>query len=538
MPETLARLLRLRKPSLLRRLSAPEAEAESEKDAGVGADPASVFRQSSSHLASPGPPPQQSLDADLLKSCPLTTSSSSPADPSSSSEDIAARGATGTDLAASEKRAASQPSPPSQATADKPGEGSHYQDVERRAKPIEIRVENCSLDTRTAQNSSVLSGVCGQESSRSDNHPSESTLRPSATTTTSTTAAAPSSNPSRSTPSQAESLLQPSNLAKGHLRVLNAATSSPLQISPLETVDEGDGPSPPFTATTTASSPDKNTPSDETYPDLSPGQFPGILYPTIAARRRSILPPAQQHLVNRLLEGGLFARDSDLSVQQYQTAPLEMAQRKIWVRRPGASATLVSIAEDSVVDELRDHVLRKYSNSLGRAYDSPDLFVRISPRERSSRSLGPDRLLSPEEALFPLIDQYYPGGQSVAEALTIEAPPRKTPVKPSPRQPYFYHAEPGEQAEYFPLMPVPVNVVTPPGHPPSSNGSGVSTHQTPAMSVLTTGKVPPLPSPGSRPSRHSRRPPFNRHTTNSPVLMASTQISKGNAHISLSAYNI
>lgn len=194
-----------------------------------------------------------------------------------------------------------------------------------------------------------------------------------------------------------------------------------------------------------------------------------------------------------------------------------MAHRRIWVKRPDASATLVSMPEDSVVDELRDHVLRKYANSLGRTFDSPDLIVRITPRVSSNRPTGPDRILSPEESLFALIDQYYPEGQKVEEALIIEAPQRRTPIKPSPRQSYYYHAEPGEQGEYFPLMPVPINVGTPPGHPTSSNNSSAGAHQTPAMSVLNTGKVPPLPSPGSRPSRHPRRPPFARHTTASPT---------------------
>jgi osomolarity two-component system response regulator SSK1 len=52
------------------------------------------------------------------------------------------------------------------------------------------------------------------------------------------------------------------------------------------------------------------------------------------------------------------------------------------------------------------------------------------------------------------------------------------------------------------------------------------------MSVLTTGKVPPLPSPGSRPSRHPRRPPFARHTTASPTLVASSMPKGMSIHMS------
>lgn len=206
-----------------------------------------------------------------------------------------------------------------------------------------------------------------------------------------------------------------------------------------------------------------------------------------------------------------------------------MTRRRIWVKRPDASATLVSMPEDSVVDELRDHVLRKYSNSLGRTFDSPDLMVRIIPRATANRSAASDRFLSPEESLFALIDQYYPGGQKIEEALLIEAPTRRTPIKQSPRQSFYYHAEPGERGEYFPLMPVPINVTTPPSHPASSsNSSAGGAHQAPAMSVLTTGKVPPLPSPGGRGNRHphKHRPPFVRHTTASPTSMTGS-MSKG-----------
>lgn len=271
-----------------------------------------------------------------------------------------------------------------------------------------------------------------------------------------------------------------------------------------QTVDQRDGASPAAVGSD----------GNDTVEELPPGPNPSTSQSTaITTRKQSLVSQSQQHLVNRVLGSGLHHRDSDPFALPYHS-PAPMAQRKIWVKRPDASATLVSMSEDSVVDELRDHVLRKYSNSLGRTYDSPDLIVRICPRP----PLGPDRILSPEESLFALIDQNYPGGQTMAEALVVEAPQRRTPMKPSPRQSYYYHAEPGEQGEYFPLMPVPINVGTPPAHPSSSSASNVSAHQTPSMSVLTTGKVP-LPSPGSRQNRHPRRPPFARHPTSSPTLI-------------------
>lgn len=236
--------------------------------------------------------------------------------------------------------------------------------------------------------------------------------------------------------------------------------------------------------------------------------------PSIAIRRQSLLPASHQHLISGLLEQSLFTYSGDQGSSRVPVAAAtEMVQRRIWVKRPGASATLVPCLEDAVVDELRDQVIMKYANSLGRSFDSPDIVIRISAREGSNRQQTPERLLSPEEVLSSVLDSYYPGGQTVEEALLIEAPTRRTP-KPSPRHPVYlhHHSEPGEHGEYFPLMPP--NGHTPPAHPPSSG-----TANAPSISILTTGVAPALPSPGTRASRHHRRPPLTRHATNSPTML-------------------
>lgn len=157
----------------------------------------------------------------------------------------------------------------------------------------------------------------------------------------------------------------------------------------------------------------------------------------------------------------------------------------------------------------------KYANSLGRSFDSPDIVIRILAREGSNRQTHSERLLSPEEVLSSVLDAYYPGGQTIEEALVIDAPTRRTP-KPSPRHPVYLHhqSEPGEHGDYFPLMPANPGAPTPPTHPSSSGQANP-----PSISVLTTGVVPPLPSPGSRGSRHHRRPPLTRHTTDSPTML-------------------
>lgn len=235
--------------------------------------------------------------------------------------------------------------------------------------------------------------------------------------------------------------------------------------------------------------------------------------PSIAIRRQSLLPASHQHLITGLLEQSLFSGLSDPQTAYAPAVADEMVQRRIWVKRPGGSATLVPCLEDAVVDELRDQVIMKFANSLGRTWDSPDIVIRIAPREGTNRQSTQERLLSPEESLSSILDTYYPGGQKIEEALLIDAPTRRTP-KPSPRHSVYHHhnPEPGEHGEYFPLMPA--KVPTPPTHPtvPGPNSA-------PAMSIINSGVAPPLPSPGRGGSRHHRRPPLQRHTTNSPTIL-------------------
>src|SRR5690606_15869994 len=57
-----------------------------------------------------------------------------------------------------------------------------------------------------------------------------------------------------------------------------------------------------------------------------------------------------------------------------------MAYRKIWVQRPNGSSTLVTVLETDLVDDVRDAILSKYRNALGRNYDAPDILLKIMPR--------------------------------------------------------------------------------------------------------------------------------------------------------------
>ncbi|GKT66636.1 osomolarity two-component response regulator ssk1 [Colletotrichum tofieldiae] len=280
----------------------------------------------------------------------------------------------------------------------------------------------------------------------------------------------------------------------------------------------------------------------------TPTPLPTSILPTLPRpdgppRRQSLIPNRQTTLIRNLLEA-----QADHEVDPTAADPLlpniaNMVTRKVWVRRPGASPTLITINEDDLVDDVRDMILRKYANSLGRHFDSPDLTLRICPREQRQ-----DRLLGPEEPMGRTLDAYFPGGQNVDEALVIDIPSRRTP-RPSPRAPThattIYYNDDGRPSEagegYFPPvagavplpspnLPVPVvaPVTVPATHPvhtthPTHPIHAHTTHAQHSIAVLGTGQIPPIPSPGGTRSRAYRerpeRPRLGRTHTSSPTIL-------------------
>ncbi|RPB05227.1 hypothetical protein L873DRAFT_1663860 [Choiromyces venosus 120613-1] len=210
-----------------------------------------------------------------------------------------------------------------------------------------------------------------------------------------------------------------------------------------------------------------------------------------------------------------------------------MLNRKVWVKRPGGSPTIVNVREDDMVDDVRDMALKKYQNALGRSYDAPDISIKVVPRHPRPRSLDHtpgrgydsqlgERTLNPDETVIRVLDDYFPGGQSIDEALVIEVPPlpsvgRRTP-RPSPHHGFGSHHDghPGmESNDYFPPMPL-----TGYSQAPPTSSSQISLRE-PSIAVLTTGQVPNLPgSPGGT-SRRNVRPGARRMQTSSPVVRPS-----------------
>ncbi|KAF2265108.1 hypothetical protein CC78DRAFT_532728 [Lojkania enalia] len=284
---------------------------------------------------------------------------------------------------------------------------------------------------------------------------------------------------------------------------------------------------PTLESTTAAEAADAEEPSELPLPSSrTPSSKPA---PPGLFRRQSLVTTSNARIIKTLLEpeASGVAVSSGLPTADYFSGPAVfnagMLHRKIWVKRPNASATLVQIREDDLVDDVRDMVLKKYANSLGRNFDAPDVTLRICPRDKDANAKSADRILGPEEEMCRTLDAYYPGGQTVNEALLIEVPQRRTP-KPSPRVPLYYahhdDSRPYENAsEYFPPMPI-VNP-SPVALTANSHETRVSVpHATHSIAVLQTGQLPPLPSPGGTTRRgHHGRPKYPRHNTASPTTL-------------------
>ena len=267
--------------------------------------------------------------------------------------------------------------------------------------------------------------------------------------------------------------------------------------------------------------------------------------PTTLPRRQSLANNTQSRFLHTLLETGTekpepvaapAAASSDYFASGPMTVSANMLHRKIWVKRASQAATMVTISEDDLVDDAKDMILKKYTNSLGRHFDAPDVTLKIKPRESAHRHGKAERTLGPEEQLSRTLDAYFPGGQNVDEALIIDVPQRRTPRhSPHIQLPYYAHDDlrPSESGgDYFPTVPVQgqhsprlpstVSVASAhaPAHPPLSH----------AMSVVGSGQLPPLPSPGQLSARHSSsagsrsaRPRYPRQQTASPTVLGMTK---------------
>ena len=207
--------------------------------------------------------------------------------------------------------------------------------------------------------------------------------------------------------------------------------------------------------------------------------------------------------------------------------------RKVWVKRPNASATRVEVNGDDLVDNLRDVILLKYANSLGRTIDSPDIILKIVTRDQLNTSnTSTERVLGPEEPVSQTLDEQYPGGQSIEDALIIELVKSRSTPRPSPRP--GNHQMSFNGGYFIPQMQQRPDDAAPDYFGPVqlSSPQMIQTQNgpMPSMAILAAGQVAPLPSPGAGGGQRRQRvgrPNYPRQHTSSPTVMNSSQANSG-----------
>lgn len=82
----------------------------------------------------------------------------------------------------------------------------------------------------------------------------------------------------------------------------------------------------------------------------------------------------------------------------------------------------IHLNSNDLIDDVKDAVFRKYPVALARQFDAPDVSVcLITPSLSKANSLE-SKILAVDENIGDLINNYFPAGQRVEDALVIQVP--------------------------------------------------------------------------------------------------------------------
>ena len=260
---------------------------------------------------------------------------------------------------------------------------------------------------------------------------------------------------------------------------------------------------------------------------------------------------------------------------------------KVWVRRPNSSPVRIQVpssvsspgftssasgardtprevelTDDFLVDDLREAILKKYPQSLGKNHDSADLSIQIPTRriingdESDGSVVEGQRILRPDESVIKILAEEYPDGQKSEDAwlivtsggrdnytrwwlqtggLSTEFAPFRNAISPN----QFITSAGGSFAsgdahqEYFPYTPVPHIQGSPSGeYPPRSRASASSMMS--GQYPRTQGR-PPLRQ--ARTTTHEGFPP-RRYDNTSSSSMVVEPISASESDVALHQHGL
>ncbi|KAI5954273.1 SSK1 [Candida jiufengensis] len=163
--------------------------------------------------------------------------------------------------------------------------------------------------------------------------------------------------------------------------------------------------------------------------------------PSIALPRHSISSPSTtmnipQHKFPKPESNGLQIETSSYNSNR---------PRRLWVKRGiQGNPTTVLAEKDSIIDDLKSLIINKYPNTIGRFDDAANLILKIHFNNSTLASTSPstklidskDLILEPDQNVWELLDQYFPQGMQMKDALIIDSDGTdqlETYAKPSPQ---------------------------------------------------------------------------------------------------------
>ena len=234
-------------------------------------------------------------------------------------------------------------------------------------------------------------------------------------------------------------------------------------------------------------------------------------------------------------------QSSHSSIATHLTLPSPIKQstgpKRVWVKRPNATATTVFISENDIVDDFKGLILRKYPTTLARACDPADLVIKCPIPKRNSTiilsnadHLGKANLnelsefdeliLQPDESIYRIVEQHFPTGMAMKDAFIIDfnelvgssnadiAMP--SPIRPSPPDNLLHSSATTNTVS---LLPPPVPQKNSPHH-----------HQTPHSPQFYS------PSPPPEQSHYYMKSPGTPSNTNNNINNSNTNNSNNNTN--------
>ncbi|KAL6450866.1 SSK1 Oxidative stress response two-component system protein SSK1 [Candida maltosa Xu316] len=151
--------------------------------------------------------------------------------------------------------------------------------------------------------------------------------------------------------------------------------------------------------------------------------------------------------------------------------PSNLPPRRIWVKKANGTPTTVLTYINDLVDDLKVAIVNKYPNSIGRFDDAADIVIKmdatnlrtpVSPSmariNSNTRSYDNFLVLEPDQNVWQFLDNYFPNGMTMTNALTIDTPTFSSDPTPISRSGSQQHQQPPpsqQQASQAPQAPQP-----------------------------------------------------------------------------------